>query len=91
MEYDGDAQNNTLETDADVNMMDLIKSESADKNIRVYILAVISMSIKNLSRSVKIFYNFKFFIVAMVAYATYLVYKSEKIKKMIEIGADKIK
>ena len=27
----------------------------------------------------------------MVAYATYLVYKSEKIKKMIEIGADKIK
>ena len=48
MEYDGGAQNKTLETDADVNMMDLIKSESADKNIRVYILAVISMSIQNL-------------------------------------------
>ena len=48
MEYDGDALNKTLETDADVNMMDLIKSESADKNIRVYILAVISMSIQNL-------------------------------------------
>ena len=27
----------------------------------------------------------------MVSYATYLVYKSEKIKKMLEVGADTLK
>ena len=31
------------------------------------------------------------FSVAMVSYATYLVYKSEKIKKMLEVGADTLK
>lgn len=35
--------NDTLAIVPQVNMMDLIKSESAYKNVRIYILAVISM------------------------------------------------
>ena len=75
---------------SDVNMMEMIKLESAEKNIKIYIIAVISLGKKYFI----VFFRFFQMIhvsVAMLAYAIYLVYKSEKIKKVLDAGASKIK
>ena len=73
-----------------VNIMEMIKSESADINIKVYVLSVISLGVKICLLLIRSIIN-SIITVAMVVYAIYLTYRSEKIKKMLVVGADTIK